>query len=561
MASSNRPGADLIADALAQLGVRVVFGIVGIPVIEVAEAAIARGIKFISFRNEQAASYAASAYGYLTGRPGVLLVVGGPGVLHALAGIGNATANCFPLVVLAGSAEREQRHRGAFQEMDQVAFLAPLTKHAEQPATAALVPAALERAFRAAAYGRPGPAYVDLPADIIRGKWPAPTAVSPVPAPPRAAGDPARIAAAAQLVRRARAPLIIVGKGAAYGRAEAALRRLVATTGIAFLPTPMGKGVVSDAAAENVASARTAALKAADVVLVFGARLNWILHYAAAPKFQPDARIVQVDGHAEELGANNARGADLAILGDVGLVATGLADALAGYRAPALPAAVAASRKKNTERAAARAALAKVPLSYEHSYAIIRGVLAEASRPIVYVSEGANSMDIARSAFDMAEPRMRLDAGSSATMGVGVGYAIAAALARPDATVVAIEGDSAFGFSAMEIDTAVRAGLAMIVFVMNNGGVYHGVHPAAYESGQPLPSTALGLETKYDQLAESLGARGFVVRTPDELAAAARAALHCGTVAVVNVVMDPGADRKLEFAWLASADTAAAAKL
>ena len=271
-------GSLVIAEALVQLGIKHVFGIVGIPVIEVANALIARGIKFISFRNEQAAAYAASIYGYLTGLPGVCLVVGGPGVLHAIAGVGNASANHLPFLLLAGSSETHQVEKGAFQELDQVAYLAPHTKLSVRPASIEAIPTLLEKAYRTAYFGRPGPTYVDLPADFIQGSVAAATSavrkVAPPGPAPRAAADPARIAQAVALLREAESPLLIIGKGAAYAQAEGAIRSFQETVQLPFLPTPMGKGVLPDDSPLNTSAARSAALKSADVILLLGARLN-----------------------------------------------------------------------------------------------------------------------------------------------------------------------------------------------------------------------------------------------------------------------------------------------
>lgn len=559
-------GPQVIAEALVQLGVKHIFGIVGIPVIDVANACIDRGIKFISFRNEQAASYAASIYGYLTGIPGVCLVVGGPGVLHAVPGVGNATVNCFPLLLLAGSSETHLTYKGAFQELDQVSYLAPHTKLAARPSSLETLPALLEKAYRTSYFGRPGATYVDLPADYIQGSAIASQVVkvSPPGLAPRTGADPARIAQTVALLRDAKSPLLIIGKGAAYARAEEAIRAFQETAQMPFLPTPMGKGVLPDDSPLNVSAARSAALKSADVILLLGARLNWILHYGEAPKFRKDVKIIQVDISSEELG-NNTGDAALGITGDIGLVIPQLHEALKslnvkhiGGLGPRLPKALEDVKNKNTIKAEQVEKNPVVPLKYQPVYKVIRDVLARQTRRIVYVSEGANTMDISRSAFPLQEPRTRLDAGTNATMGVGMGYAIAAKAADPSSVVIAIEGDSAFGFSLAEIETAVRSNLPIIVVVMNNSGVYHGIDPARYDDveANPLPATALQLDTKYHLLAEAFGARGYEVRTLEQVESALTDALASNQVAILNVIIESGKDKKLEFGWMASAKKA-----
>ncbi|KAL3478997.1 hypothetical protein BJX99DRAFT_245209 [Aspergillus californicus] len=573
-------GAQLIARTLRDLGVTVIFGIVGIPVVEIAEEAINLGIRFVAFRNEQACSYAASVYGYMTGQPGVCLVVGGPGVLHALAGIGNSTANNFPLLVLAGSAETNAVTKGAFQEMDAISLLTPHTKLAVRASSLDFIPGAVKNAYRTCWYGRPGPTFVDLPADIIQGKL-SPGASLPQPenllvaAPPKASGDPALILKAAQLLKAARAPLLVIGKGAAYARAESGIRKLVDQTQVPFLPTPMGKGVVPDSHPLNASSARSAALKHADVVLVLGARLNWILHFGEAPKWSRSAKIIQVDLSAEEIG-RNAGTSELGILGDISLVVDQLIASLSTwkYSQPQYPSLLAQSTEKNeekAEKAALRSTPPNAPLTYQRAYHIIKTTLNSLTPSedgdIVYVSEGANTMDISRSIFPLYHPRQRLDAGTYATMGVGMGYIVAAheafnAIPNSDTStlstkskrkkIVAFEGDSAFGFSAMEIETLARYRIPALIFVVNNSGIYHGDtttedawktlqdqtvsnntkwapdHTNSAETAhiqeekKGLRSTSLLYETRYEMLATMCGGNGYFVRNEEELEKATR---------------------------------------
>ncbi|KAI5293135.1 hypothetical protein KEM52_005802 [Ascosphaera acerosa] len=599
-ATSYVTGARVIARALKDIGVEVIFGLVGIPVIEIAEEAIDLGIRFIAFRNEQACSYAASAYGYVSGKPGVCLVVGGPGVLHAISGIGNANANGFPLLVLAGSAETGLISKGAFQELDAISFLTPHTKFAYRPKDADAIAHGIKTAYRACWYGRPGSSYVDLPADLIQGVVPAgfhfaSAASLAVPRPPRPAGDPAAVLKAYQVLKAAKAPLVVIGKGAAYARAETAVRKLIDQTGLPFLPTPMGKGVVPDAHAGNTSTARSVALRNADVVLLLGARLNWILHYGEAPKWSTAVQMIQVDIHAEEIG-RNAGNADLSIQGDACLVAeqlSALAERDGWHYGPdaapdSYPALISAAASKNEAKARAKAGTPTEPdgfLTYQRAFEIIRSVLASLSPAgtddIVYISEGANTMDISRSAFPVSRPRQRLDAGTYATMGVGLGYIIgthaAFSLAGEPKKIVAFEGDSAFGFSAMEVETLARYKIPALIFVVNNSGIYHGdtksedawkalqattaseTEPKASEEALAvtrggLRSTSLTWETRYEQLSTLCQGKGHFVKTEQELADATRAGfLENETVTVVNVIVEPGVGQQVAFGWQSSA--------
>ena len=584
--SSPQTGAQIIAHALQALRIRVVFGLVGIPVIEIAEACLALEIKFIGFRNEQACAYAATAYGYLTGTPGVCLVVGGPGVLHAMAGIGNASINAWPLLLLAGSSETHLVGKGAFQELDAIELLTPHTKTATRPPSLDSIPSAIGNAFRASFYGRPGPTMVDLPADLIQGTVSAFSNVSsssdPPPSAPETLPSRSTLRTAASLLRFAKSPLIVIGKGAAYARAETPIRALIDQTNIPFLPTPMGKGVVPDTHPLNVASARSAALKGADVVLLLGARLNWILHFGQPPKWNQEVRFIHVDVDAAELSRNKS---SLNLLGDITLVVSALSDLLESYtystshQSPYIEA-LSISKEKNlaTSRKKALPPITSTDrMTTTYALTVINETLALLSPPmdgnVVFVSEGANTMDTARSIFSLDHPRRRLDAGTHATMGVGLGYAIAAweayngVEAKDNSSrkkVVCIEGDSAFGFSGMEVETMGRYGMDVLIFIINNGGVYHGdadsieewqhlqSNTTTADQSPGLRSTSLSYATRYEALATACGGAGYFVQTPEELTRATREGFQAGKVSIVNVMVESGKGDELQFAWQAT---------
>jgi 2-hydroxyacyl-CoA lyase 1 len=499
-----------------------------------------------------------------------MLAVSGPGLVHALAGLANAQANCWPLVLVAGSCARADAGRGAFQELDQLAAAAPFVKLAVRANAPADVPAAVLAAYEAAAAGRPGAAYVDIPSDVLMEEISseeaeAALAALPVGGPPRPrpAAPAADVAAAAALLCAAARPLAVVGKGAAYARAEAPLRALVAATGLPFLATSMGRGVVPDEDARCANAARSAALAGADVALVFGGRLNWQLHFGDAPKWAPGVKFILVD--PEPSPADAARAA-VVLRGDAGAVAEQLLAALAGAGAgldaaavgawaAALAARAAASRAKLAAAAAAAGPLPPgAPLDYAAALRVIRAALDGLDPPPAVVAEGANTMDQARLLLGPARaPRCRLDAGTWGTMGVGPGYAMAAAAADPGRRVVALEGDSAFGFSAMEVETMCRYRLPITVLVFNNGGIYGGDRrPAALRAaaaaglawaGAPAdpPPTAFVPGARYELLAEAFGGAGAAAATEGELADALAAALVHDGPTVINIAIDPAA--------------------
>ncbi|CAB4483655.1 hypothetical protein RhiirA5_469299 [Rhizophagus irregularis] len=556
MANNKITGGELIAKALKKQGVEVVFGIVGIPVVEVAEAIISEGIRFVGFRNEQSLSYAASAYGYLTGRPGVCLVVSGPGVVHALAGVINAQVNCWPLLLIGGSSDTYQEGMGAFQELDQVTLCRPNTKYSARPPSISQIPNVLDKAIRISMYGRPGPVYIDLPADYIQGSVSLEVLNSlPTrsPDPPKSLADPNRINKAIELIVNAENPLIIVGKGAAYSRAEKELKEFVEKTNIPFLPTPMGKGVLPDSHPLCVSAARSKALANADVILLLGARLNWILSFGLPPKFNKSVKFIQIDILPEEH-YNNSR-INVALLGHLPLVISQLNSSLPpNYKYPLTSNYFSSLKQKidyNIKITNEKFRDNNIPMSYYRAFYEIKQKLPK--EDVVFVSEGANTMDIARSIFDVQEPRCRLDAGTMATMGVGMGYAIAAKLYYPNKRVVAIVGDSAFGFSAMEIETAIRANIPLLIIIINNNGIYHGLDTKSYNETPTnnLPSTALLPDVRYDLIANAAGGKGYFIKTPQELSNALGEALKDDNKCIIiNVMIQPGGKKKLEFAWM-----------
>ncbi|KAM6450161.1 2-hydroxyacyl-CoA lyase 1 isoform 5-T5 [Liasis olivaceus] len=474
-------GAQLIAEALKTQNIEYMFGIVGVPVTEVAIAAQANGIKYIGMRNEQAASYAASAVGYLTARPGVCLVVSGPGLVNALAGMANANVNCWPLVVIGGSSDRNQETMGAFQEFPQVEACRLYSKFSVRPSSLEAIPAVIEKAVRTSIYGRPGACYIDIPGDFVNMTVNKSSVkyIDCCPAPPISMAEEMTISKAVSFLLHSKKPLLIIGKGAAYSRAENSIRKLVDQCGLPFLPTPMGKGVVPDNHPYCVAAARSRALQYADVIVLLGARLNWILHYGLPPRFQPDVKVIQVDICAEELG-NNVKPA-AALLGDIKAVTEQLLDQLNKklWKYPSDTDWWRNLRAKMQSNEAASKALSlqkQLPMNYYTVFQHVRDLL---PKDCILISEGANTMDIGRTMLPNYLPRHRLDAGTFGTMGVGLGFAIAAATVtkthNPEQRVVCIEGDSAFGFSGMEVETICRHNLPIIIIIINNNGIYNGL--------------------------------------------------------------------------------------
>jgi oxalyl-CoA decarboxylase len=350
--------------------------------------------------------------------------------------------------------------------------------------------------------------------------------------------SPEAVDRALALLADAERPVVVLGKGAAYAQADVQLRTFIESTGLPFLPMSMAKGLLPDDHPQSVAAARSLALAKADVVMLVGARLNWLLNHGEAPTWAPDAHFIQVDIEGAELDSNQPIAAPL--VGDIGSVTEALIERAPIHRIAVPPAwrdELQARKTRNVASMQRRLEENPSPMKFENALGAVRDVLAD--RPDVYlVNEGANALDIARNVLDMKRPRHRLDSGTWGVMGVGLGYAIAAAVETGD-PVVCISGDSAFGFSGMEIETICRYGLPITVIVMNNGGVYRG-DEVNLTSSDPAP-TELAPSAHHERLIEAFAGTGYHATTPEEMETALRAALRSGGPTLIDCVLDPSA--------------------
>jgi oxalyl-CoA decarboxylase len=539
-------GFHLIIDALKLNGLNTIYGVPGIPVTDFGRMAQAAGIRVLSFRHEQNAGYAAAIAGFLTKKPGICLTVSAPGFLNGLTALAHATTNCFPMILISGSSEREivDLQQGDYEEMDQLAIAKPLCKAAYRVLHAQDIGIGLARAIRAAVSGRPGGVYLDLPAKLFGQVMDAEdgkkSLVKVIDAAP--AQIPARDAVkrALDVLKSAKRPLIILGKGAAYAQADDALRTLVEKSGIPFLPMSMAKGILPDTHPQCAGAARSTVLKDSDVVMLIGARLNWLLSHGKGKTWgEPHSKkLIQIDIEPKEMDSNVEIAAPL--VGDVGSCVQALIDGM-GANWPAPPAdwvgAVKAKREENVAKMAPRLMNNNVPMDYHGALGVLRTIVKE--RPdAILVNEGANALDLTRGIIDMYKPRKRLDVGTWGVMGIGMGYAIAACI-ETGKPVLAIEGDSAFGFSGMEIETVCRYKLPVCVVIFNNDGIYRGtdVNPLGTD-----PATTVFVKgSRYDKMIEAFGGVGVNVTSPDELKRAVNAAMDSGKPTLINAVIDPAA--------------------
>jgi len=540
-------GFHLVVDALKLNDIDTIYGLVGIPITDLARLAQAEGMRFIGFRHEQNAGNAAAIAGYMTKKPGICLTVSAPGFLNGLTALANATTNCFPMILISGSSEREivDLQQGDYEEMDQLNAAKPYAKAAYRVLHAEDIGIGIARAIRAAVSGRPGGVYLDLPAkllaqtiDAVKGEQ---SLVKVVDAAPRQLPAPDSVKRALDVLRTAKRPLILLGKGAAYAQADAQIRELVEKSGIPYLPMSMAKGLLPDTHEQSASAARSFVLAESDAVVLIGARLNWLLSHgkgktwgAPAPK-----RFVQIDIAPTEIDSNVA--IEAPVIGDIGSCVEALVAGMgADFPQPKAEwlSAVAERKSKNLAKMAATLEKNPSPMNFHSALRAIRDVLK--TRPdINVVNEGANTLDYARAVIDMYQPRKRFDSGTWGIMGIGMGFAIGAAVTS-GTQVVAIEGDSAFGFSGMELETICRYNLPVCTIVFNNNGVYRGtdVNPSG---GADVAPTVFVKGARYDKMIEAFGGIGHQASTPEALTKALLEAIASGKPTLINAVIDESA--------------------
>ena len=538
-------GFHLVIDALKLNGINTIYGVPGIPITDFGRMAQAAGIRVISFRHEQNAGNAASIAGFLTKKPGICLTVSAPGFLNGLTALANATTNCFPMILISGSSEREivDLQQGDYEEMDQLAIAKPLCKAAFRVLHAADIGIGVARAIRAAVSGRPGGVYLDLPAklfgQVMNAEAGKKSLVKVIDAAPAQIPAPAAVKRALDVLKSAKRPLIILGKGAAYAQADDAIRALVEKSGIPFLPMSMAKGLLPDTHPQCAGAARSTVLKDSDVVMLIGARLNWLLSHGKGKTWgESPKKFIQIDIEPKEMDSNVEIAAPL--VGDIGSCVSALLERI-DSKWPAPPAdwtgAVKAKREENIAKMAPRLMKNSAPMDFHGALGALRNVIKE--RPdAILVNEGANTLDLARGVIDMYQPRKRLDVGTWGVMGIGMGFAVAAAI-ETGKPVLAVEGDSAFGFSGMEVETICRYNLPVCVVIFNNSGIYRGTDVNA--AGADPATTVFVRDARYDKMMEAFGGVGVSVTTPDELKRAVDKAMDSGKPTLINAVIDPAA--------------------
>jgi oxalyl-CoA decarboxylase len=538
-------GFQLVIDALKLNGLDTIYGLPGIPITDLTRRAQAAGLRVLSFRHEQNAGYAASIAGFLTQKPGICLTVSAPGFLNGLNALAHATVNCFPMILISGSSEREivDLQQGDYEEMDQLAIAKPVAKAAFRVLHADDIGVGIARAIRAAVSGRPGGVYLDLPAKLfaqsIDAELGKKTLIKVVDAAPKQIPAPDAVKRAVDLLKNAKKPLIVLGKGAAYAQCDSEIKNLVEKTGIPYLPMSMAKGLLPDTHELCASAARSFVLPGADVVMLIGARLNWLLSHGKGKtwggkgaKDWGGQKFIQIDISPQEADSNVR--IDAPLVGDIGSCVSAL---LANnFSKPPAEWLNAVAEKKNGNVAKMAETLAKnpSPMNFHSALNVVRDIV-KANPDAMLVNEGANALDFTRSIVDMYRPRKRIDVGTWGIMGVGMGYCVAAAVVSKQ-QVIAIEGDSAFGFSGMEVETICRYNLPVCIVIMNNNGVYKGTDKDP--TGRDPAPTVFVKGARYDKLMEAFGGVGVNATTPAELRKAMEEAIRSKKPTLINAVID-----------------------
>jgi len=525
-------GNEILARALREHGVDLVFFLMGGPMIDAENACLAAGVRMIDVRHEQAAAMMATAYSRVLGRPSVCMAASGPGTTNLVTGVAHAFVDCAPVIAIGGSSPVSQYGMGAFQEMDQVAMMRPITRWAERAYDARRIPELLAAAFRHAFAAQPGPVYLDMPGDVLYRdvdpsdvRW-----VEPDVTRQRPSGDPQLVDRAIGLLEQAERPVLIAGSGILWSAAAGELQAWVERSKMPFWTTPQGRGVIPEDHPLCFLNARATAFREADLVFVIGTRLNYVIDFGRPPRIAADARMIQIDVDPAELG--RTRHVDVGIAGDARAVLGQLLDAadrrLTGRydRWVTYLADLNEEKRLDAERTMSTGQLPIHPLR------LCREVRNFLERDAILCVDGQEILNFGRQSIPTYLPGHRLNSGPFGTMGVGLPFGLGAKVARPDRQVVVLHGDGSMGLNAMELDTAVRHRINVLTVVSNNGGWT--------ASDRPKAGRDLGY-TRFDLVAQALGCHGEHVEHPDEISPALARAAQSGRPAVVNVVTDAAA--------------------
>jgi acetolactate synthase-1/2/3 large subunit len=530
-------GGILVAEMLKREGVEVVFTLSGGHVAQIYDGCVRRGIRVVDTRHEQVAVHAAEGWAKVTRQPGVALLTAGPGVTDGVTGVANAYFGSSPIVVFGGAAPLANWDQGALQELHHLDLVRSITKWARTVTATSRLAEYTAAAFREAASGRYGPAFLECPMDVLNGVVQTTEVVMPGPGyrvQGKPQGDPAAVARAAALLEQAARPVIFAGATVWWDDAASQLRRLAERLQAPVFLNGAGRGSLPPDHPLFFSLARRVALGGADLVLLVGTKLDFRLNYGQPPLIAEEAKIVWLDTLPEEIGIN--RGADVGIPGDVGAVMDQLTAALTRPASrDAWLATVRGAEQQAQEREEALMSSDAVPI---HPLRLCRELRDFLDRDAYVIGDGGDIVSFGARVLQAWEPGHWLDAGPLGTLGAGTGYAIATKLARPDKQVAVLFGDGAFGLNGIEFETMARHNLPVVGVIGNDGQWAQIKHPQRALLGH---STAADLAPgiRYDRMVEALGGYGELVERPEDIRPALERAFASGKPACVNVLTDP----------------------
>ncbi len=530
-------GSEIIARCLQKEGIKDLFYIMGGPMLLAEATCVKEGIRMIDVRHEQAAAFMCQAYSRLKQVPSVCMAASGPGVTNLITGMANALVDCCPVVAFGGSSPLSQFGRQVFQEIDQVELMRGCCKYVDRLINLKRIPQQINFALQKAISGKPGPVYIDCPGDMLYQKIDENLVDWSFAGRPmldsRPMGDPRQVDALIGALAEAKNPLIVSGSGVIWSRAWEEMQAFVEAAGIPFYTTPQGRGVVPDDHPYSYLSMRSGAFKDADLIIVLGTRMNYIIGHASPPRFGPTAKIARIDIDPAEIGAA-ARYVDIPIVGDCKAV---LGQLLQGIKGRITADNYTGWRKQLADGEVAKRSSAGANKLVEdgdiHPVRMLEAVRDFANRDAILCVDGQETLNFGRLTMPTFAPGHRLNSGPFGTMGVGLPFGVGAKVACPDKQVIVVHGDGSMGMNAMELDTAIRHKIPILVVISLNGGW----------TGDPKrekPGRDLGY-TRYDKICEALGGYGEYVDKVEDIAPAlarAQKKVDEGMVALVNVRTD-----------------------
>jgi thiamine pyrophosphate-dependent acetolactate synthase large subunit-like protein len=532
-------GHTLVAQTLKRLGITHVYCVSGTPIRETFAKCGELGIHLIGVRHQQAGVMMAIAQNYVTGRlNAVSILSAGPAVTNAATSILVARDNCWPVIILGGCRPLNMRGMGSFQELDAVPIYESITKWSATVDATSSIPSFLERAFKIAIGGRPGPVYLDLPEDVLT-EVTLPRDVFVPESSDHSSPDAGAIMRAADILLSAKRPAIVIGKGIRWSNPHRELDRLVNDHTIPFITSAMGRGYLPDDHAYCFNDARRSLMSKTDAILFLGARLDWSSRFGS--ELASDVKLIQVDIHASAIGIN--KNPTVGIVGDAKEVLQQIVTHMKPDRnrcnraeLALWHAALSEERERTRLRRESLMTVESLPMT---PYRMLKEIRAFLPRDAICILDGNVCMAAAQQVLPAYVPASRLTAGSNGCLGVGIPFAIGAKLAHPDRLVVVICGDTAFGFNAMEMETAVRHKIAIVIVVVNNEGNSGALMQKALFPPDAERVTMFQPDIRYENIMRAFGGHAEFVDRPEQLRPALERSAAQGIAACINVRVDP----------------------